>query len=193
MDAFDRIYPTLPGNGWLTEPEARLLWGWVNKSEGPILEVGCHQGRSTCLLAATGRTVYVVDPFDGFDDGDPTGRKTMTAFHLNMLQRKCRGRLIIDWSQVPEDIKTGPGWNLWPCRIEQWDILPCGFAYLDGDHTHAGTELQVRVARLTNATHIAVHDVNDSGDGRAIRDVCLAMLGPWEERVERLAVWKVKP
>jgi hypothetical protein len=39
--------------------------------------------------------------------------------------------------------------------------------------------------------YILVHDVNDVGEGKAIRDACLEVLGPWKERVGRLAAWEV--
>ena len=54
--------------GWLTRQQAALLWDEVAAvSPGParVVEVGSHQGRSTCVLAAARRDALVtaIDPF----------------------------------------------------------------------------------------------------------------------------------
>jgi hypothetical protein len=117
--------------------------------------------------------VYVVDPFAGFDDNDPTGDLTHVAFNANLLSR---GLYVTLFRQ----------------RVEDWrpsSVLPIGFAFLDGDHTYRGTVAQVKAAIACGADVIAVHDVNDTGDGREVKRACLESLLGWEERVERLAVW----
>lgn len=167
---FTYVYPTLPGNGWLTEPEAELLWKVANLSQGPILEVGSYHGRSTCLLAATGRQVYAVDPFDGFTS-DHAGNDIEAALRLAL---KSRGLTNVE---------------IFRQRVEDWKPRPVGFAYLDGDHTYIGTVAQIEAAKACGAKYIAVHDVNDKGDGAEIKRACLRLLGSWSERAERLAVW----
>lgn len=182
MKTFDEVYATLP-DGWLTEPEARVLWEYARRTEGPILEVGCYKGRSTVLLASLGRPVYCVDPFAGFDDGDPTGLKTKEAFVSNMIRRGH----VISFHQAlegHEDI------ILCPKRVEEWKARPVGFAYLDGDHTYEGTHDQIGKAWECNPKVIAVHDVNDSGGGLDVKRACLELLGPWSHREGRLAVWE---
>lgn len=73
--SFEEAYEQIPGNGWLSKEEARLLWKYATSVTGPILEVGCYKGRSTVLLALSNpqRQVYTVDPFSSFDSSDPTG------------------------------------------------------------------------------------------------------------------------
>ena len=172
---FEDVFYYLPKNGWLSKPEAKLLWDVAGDSDGPILEVGCYHGRSTCLLAALGRPVHAVDPFANFDDGDPSGDKIQDAFVENLCSRNLFGNVC-----------------LYRQSVESWTPRPCGFAYLDGDHTYDGTLRQVEKALACGARMIAAHDVNDDGGGKDVRDACLKLLGPWQERVERLAWWEVK-
>lgn len=172
---FAVVYESLPGNGWLSRAEAELLWEWVHKTEGAILEVGSFKGRSTCLLGATGRKVYAVDPFEGFDSNDPSGVTIYRELCANLDGRRLSNVIVQ------------------PSRIENWLPKPCGFAYLDGPHTYHGTLDQVEKALACGVSVIAVHDVNDDGEGYEIKMAAVETLGAWDDRVERLAVWKVKP
>ncbi len=181
---FDALFDSLP-DGWLSKPEAEVLWKWVNLTEGPILEVGCYKGRSTILLAATGRAVCTVDPFNNFDSDDPGGMRIYREFYANVLERG----VSIAVTGEGDDGPAPSGVTLWRQRIEDWAPRPIGFAYLDGDHTFDGTVAQVRTALACGASVIAAHDVNDRGEGKVVKRACLAHLGPWTERVERLAVW----
>jgi hypothetical protein len=178
MDLSDDLYDSLPGTGWLSRPEAELLWATACACEGPVLEVGSFHGRSTCLLGATKRRVYAVDPFAGFSSDDPSGDLAWSALARGLLERKL--------------------WNVqvFRARIEEWQARPCGFAYLDGHGDDAGnyevTASQIHKALACGVSAVGIHDCNDQGGGRGIRDAALAHLGPWQERVERLAVWRLK-
>lgn len=173
MKTFDEVYETIPSQGWLSRPEAELLWNSLQEIRGPILEVGCYFGRSTTLLANISR-VYAVDPFDGFS-GDYSGDRILRGLIDNLSHRNLLDRVTIFRS-----------------RIEDWLSQPVEAAYLDGDHTYAGTVTQIKRALQCCPSIIAVHDVNDSGDGREIKRACLEHLGEWTSRVERLAVWRLK-
>lgn len=168
------VFDSLPANGWLTREEAELLWRAANTTEGAILEVGSYYGRSTCLLAALGRLVYAVDPFDHFDSDDPSGDKVSAAFQENLSARQISN--VILYRQ----------------RIEDWEPKPAGFAYLDGDHTYWGTVAQIQKARLCNPSAIAIHDIAESGDGYEVKRAAEYELGPWTERAGVLAVWKLR-
>lgn len=165
---FNEVYEAIPGNGWLSENEAELLWYAVNQEVGPILEVGSYQGRSTVLLAATLRRVYAVDPFDGFDDTND-GEKIFLALRDNLLSRNINNVII------------------YRKRVEDWKHRPVGFAYLDGDHTFKGTMEQIEIAKSCGAMRICIHDYALSGDGleikRAIESSKLTVL----KIVERMA------
>ena len=188
---FAEVYETIPGDGWLSQDEAELLWDAVGKTLGPILEVGCYRGRSTVLLAGTGRLVYAVDPFAGFSTEDRTGDDTRRAFVANVVGRG----IVLTGAQgdrLRVTLTNGPKKGLvelFPVRVEDWTPRPVGFAYLDGDHTYAGTLAQIDKALACRPTGIGVHDVNDSGGGMAIKRACLERLGQWTRRVQRLAVW----
>lgn len=169
---FEDVFPLLPVNGWLSEAEARCLWSAALTTEGPILEIGCYYGRASVLLASLGRPLYCVDPFSNFDSDHPDG---------DAIERRWRANLA-----------AYPNATLFRRRVEEWTPRPVGFAYCDGDHTGPGTRAQVEAALACGAKVICVHDVNDRGDGVAVRDAAVALLGPWATRVERLAVWEVK-
>ena len=155
--------------GWLTDIEANLLFKYAEQCKGPILEVGCFKGRSTVVLAQTGRQIYSVDPFKNFAKYDPTGDDIEKCFRQNTK----------DLANV----------ELFVMSIEDWAIRPVGFAYLDGNHTYQGTASQIAVARQCFPTYIAAHDVNDSGGGLHVKMACLDALGPWIERSGRLAIF----
>lgn len=174
---FEELYDWIPGNGWLSREEAQLLYSYIplDADEQSALEVGCYKGRSTVLLSHLFKKVYAVDPMIGFDQDDPTGEKTLADFHENI---RCREIKNVEFYRE---------------RIEVWNIrpqyLPISFAYLDGEHTYQGTLNQIAVAKNCKARHIAIHDVNDVGEGEAIKKAALEMLGPWSQRVGRLALW----
>jgi hypothetical protein len=145
-----RIFDDLPASGWLTYEEAEVLWNAAMAEVGPILEVGCYFGRSTVLLAQVGRPLYCVDPFtDGFDD-TYSGAHILAAFRKNLADRG----LVV---------------QLFQQRIEEWNFLPVGFAYLDGDHTYQGTKDQITVAMLCGARRFCLHDYAHAGGGVAIK------------------------
>lgn len=170
MLTFEEAYETIPGNGWLSVYEARLLWDAAKSCVGPILEVGSHQGRSTVLLAQLGRPVYAVDPLDGFM-AERTGDELDAILRSNLRDRGL-------------DTVT-----LFRQRIEDWEPLPVGFAFLDGDHSHEGTLAQIEKARQCHYPVISIHDVNESGGGAVVRDAAISILGQWSVKVGSLAVW----
>lgn len=171
MKTFLEAYDVIPGNGWLSEAEARTMWEFASSCQGPILEVGCHQGRSTVLLAQLGRPVYAVDPY--LDDFDSTlsGNDRMNLFLQNVHGRGLENVFLFRQ------------------RVEDWSVKPVGFAFLDGDHSYQGTLAQVKKAVGCHPDVIAVHDVNDSGGGKAVKEAALEVLGRWSVRVGSLAIW----
>ncbi len=148
---FDPLFETLPGTGWLTKSEARVLWDWALQTTGPILEVGCYYGRSTVLLAALNRPMYCIDPFENFDSNDLEGFKIRECFLANILERGISNAA------------------LFTTKIEDWAIQPAGFAYLDGDHTYDGTLFQINTALSCGVTKLCIHDYAEEGGGLQVK------------------------
>lgn len=151
LKSFDTVYETLPGNGWLSRAEAELLWNAALKETGAILEVGSFKGRSTVLLAETGRDLHAVDPFDGFSEGEP-GEKIRAELEEALSSRGLRNFVTIH-----------------PIKIEDWFPRTVGFAYLDGDHSRSGTRCQILKAIQAGAERMCIHDYAESGGGKQVK------------------------
>lgn len=164
----DELFHSLPAKGWLAREEAELLLATAASTHGSILEVGTYHGRSAKLLASLGRVLHCVDPFEGFDSDDPSGEAAYAAFLALEL----------------------PNVQLHRCRVEDWRARPVGFAYLDGDHTFAGTKAQVRKAMECGPSAVAAHDFSNSSGGVHVRNACLLLLGEPDELKGTLAVWR---
>lgn len=171
---FDEVYETLPGTGWLTKEEARLLYGVASEATGPILEVGSYYGRSAVLLASLGNDVHCVDPFDNFDSADMSGDSICDAFKRNVFYE--RGLKNVYLHRV---------------RIEDFDWSyerpAFKFAYLDGDHTYQGSMNQITKALSLGIQQMCIHDYAQEGGGvnivKAIGDSGLTVV----QVVERMA------
>jgi len=168
---FEEIFATLPG-GWLSEKEGWALWQAANRTEGPILEIGVYWGRSTVLLAHLERPMYCVDPFAGFAKKDYKG---------DIAEAKWRK------NTEPFDNIT-----LFKMHVEDWEPRPCGFCYLDGDHSFVGTKAQCDKAMACNPTIIAAHDVSSGGGGQHVKRACLKKLGKPATHNEKLATFNMK-
>jgi len=156
VKSFDDAYEVVP-DGWLTRPEAELLWAAADTTSGPILEVGLYRGRSTVLLSALGRPMYCVDPFDGFDS-DLSGDEVSAIWMDNMDSRGIENVC------------------LYRERIEDWVARKVGFAYLDGDHTYEGTAAQIDKALEASAGGICVHDYTSPPVMQAVADSILVVV-----------------
>lgn len=166
----ETLFDTLPVYGWLTLPEAELLYRVAGGCQGSILEVGNYYGRSACLLATLGRPLYCVDPFDNFDSDEMTGDKIEKAFWINVKKRNL--------SNIIQE----------RCKIEHWQIKQVEFAYLDGDHTYTGTHNQINVALKAGAKEICVHDYPHPPIQQAIKDSPLSLI----EVVERMVYCRLQ-
>lgn len=173
--------------GWLTIEEALLLVSYAEKTEGPMVEVGSYQGRSAMLLAQLEdtefigglihRRLYCIDPWDDEFSTDMTGDQLFSAFRRNLYN--LSGVTHVDVVSMR-------------MRIEDWTPdRSYEFLYLDGSHTYKGTIAQIDKALLCKPKVIAMHDVNDEGGGAEVKRAALERLGPWKERMGRLAVWEV--
>lgn len=184
LDAYDKI----TSHGWLTVDEALLLVTWAEATRGPMIEVGSYMGRSAMLLAQLkeefnedvhggqrlrmrNRQLFCIDPWDDKFSSDMGGAAVFSRFQTNV--RSIPGERV-SWFKV---------------RVEDAAPIQAGFTYLDGDHTFSSTVNQIEFALACNSQVIAAHDVSDSGEGAEVKRACLSLLGPWRERIGKLAVW----
>lgn len=185
IDAFNRC----TSHGWLTCEEALLLVATAEETRGPMVEIGCYQGRSAMLLAQLQQTNYVpipggqrvssgprmlvcIDPWDDSFSDDLSGYEIYKKF-LNNIEL-IRGIVV-------------------PIRSRVEDVEPTGaeFVYCDGDHTYQGTVAQLAFARKCGAKVVAVHDYNESGGGAEVKRACDEFFKrPPSERAGKLAVWR---
>ncbi len=161
VEEFIAVWIDLP-DGWQGPDEALMLMKWALKTEGDIVEVGTHLGRSAHLLAATRRRVHCVDPWD---DG---------AVYMEFMGRR------------PNNV------TVHRCRIEDWKPIPAGLVYLDGDHSEEGTKAQIEKALACKPQALAMHDVGGHAEGVVVEAVAYKMLGRWSDKLSKLAVWRLR-
>ncbi len=181
VSQFRRVWNRLP-QGWLSLEEALLLTAaaQVATRSNPLIEVGSYYGRASVLLAESASnmdlSVYCIDPWEDCGDfrygPNVTGEEVYQAFL--------------------ENTKGYPKVYHKRMRVEDWHPIPADFVYLDGDHSYKGTLAQCQKALECRPYTIAAHDVNDTGGGMEVKRAVLEVLGPWSERVEKLAVWRLK-
>jgi len=108
-------------DGWLSEREASLLWDAAQEvpQSGMIVEVGAYRGRSTCLLAQTGRRLVTVDPLAaGFGEGNGMAVVEADAERLARLIARFDN---VRWVRA-RSTHVAPPPRIW-------------LLYIDGDHT----------------------------------------------------------
>lgn len=135
--------------GWLTEDQARLLWGSARAlpARARVLEIGSYQGRSTVVLASalalTDGELVAVDPFvDDWKYGSPQTRGRFEA-HLARAGVAGRVRLVAEYST-----RARPTWS------ERLDLL-----FIDGKHDVVTVLDDLRwTAHLTPGSRVLIHD-----------------------------------
>lgn len=170
LEAFDKC----PSHGWLAIDEAMLLVSTAEKTQGPIVEVGCYQGRSACLLGQLGRTIHCVDPWDNNFSSDYPGEEIYRKFLAN-----------VQGIEPPIHVVSHR------TKVEEWEPIPAEFVYLDGDHTYEGTLSQIKQALRCRPKYIAIHDISNGGDGQHIYRAAKNLLGEYRALRGTLGVWKV--
>lgn len=133
-------------DGWLAADEAEWLFGQACLAPaGSIVEVGSYRGRSTVLLAQTGKNVIAVDPLTPIQDQINQMVITETDAYLFALNTK---EYPILWFQEKSETaanKVAPG---------------IGMLYIDGDHTHPQPQLDFEYfsPKLVPGAFVAFHD-----------------------------------
>jgi predicted O-methyltransferase YrrM len=67
----DTALAAAPGEGWLTDAQARRLFAAASRPRpaGAVVEIGSFRGRSTVVLALAAGSVVAIDPHAGSDRG----------------------------------------------------------------------------------------------------------------------------
>ncbi len=136
--------------GWLTEPQGRLLFelaGEVPRAEA-VIEVGSHHGKSTILLALglpQGSTMTAIDPFD-----DPRwggGPESLEAFESNLRVAGVTDRVALFRGLSADAART-------------WSGPKVGLAWIDGAHDYASVvaDLDGWAPHLAPGARLLVHD-----------------------------------
>ncbi len=181
----DAVGKALKVDGWLSEKEATLLCRLAHNADGPIIEIGSWQGRSTTALAlgaAAGRKakVYAVDPFLGpqpgayktalGNDGSVVGCSP-EKLRANLDAAGVNGHVHI----VSETSREAAALELIPAE--------CALLFIDGAHDYQSvlTDLELYLPRVKLGGYVVLHDVH-AGDRdvvRAVEDKVLSRPNQW--------------
>jgi predicted O-methyltransferase YrrM len=134
-----------PIPGWLTRAQALVLWESAARAHDLVVEIGSHQGRSTIVLAATGRRVVAIDPFvEGRMFG---GAATREKFTTNVNAAGVEVELIAEPSTA-----VRPRWR-----------EPINMLYIDGKHDYWTVSDDLRWASHVRAGGaVLIHDAFSS-------------------------------
>lgn len=133
-----------------------------------IVEIGSYAGRSTVVLAHSGRHVYAVDPL--VPGTAPTGTWKVTHEHVESLERVFAEYPNVTWVRAPST----------ECRKP---AEPVGFLLIDGDHDwpHPLEDYEHVEPWLAAGAIVAFHDYKVcAGVTRAVAELVEA------GRIERL-------
>jgi len=151
--------------GYLSPREIRFLalMAACPTAAGEILEIGSFKGKSTIILAkaaglADGTVVNAVDPMTAPSETDPDlhgASSSLADFERNIAEHGVESRIRFNQTFSYDLAKT---WK-----------TPLRLLWIDGDHTYAGTKLDVEgfVPHLSDKAIVAIHDVLHEFEGGA--------------------------
>jgi hypothetical protein len=138
--------------GWLTRDQATVLYDAVAALEpgSTVVEIGCHQGRSTVVLAAgltADSRLLAVDPFDAsWRYGGPDTRRLLEE-HLASAGVRNRVEVHAETSRAARTSYDGP----------------VDLVYVDGKHDYWTVRDDLRWARrVPPGGTVLVHDAFSS-------------------------------
>jgi predicted O-methyltransferase YrrM len=147
-------------------------------ADGPIIEIGSWQGRSTAALAlgsiaGRGQTVYSIDPFIGPQEGarktsleniPDTTKCSPQILRSNLVNVGVNGQVEIIPKYSHEALEDVPG--------------QCSLLFVDGAHDYESVckDLDLYLPRLKLGGFVVLHDVifTDPGVVKAVDDKILA-------------------
>lgn len=172
-------------DGWLSKKEAALLYKLAHNADGPIIEIGSWNGRSTAAIAlgaAAGRKahLYAIDPFIGpqtgsfktalGNDGHEVGCSP-ERLRANLDRVGVNGKVTI----IPHGSETSEARYAAPER--------CSLLFVDGAHDYRSVcrDLEYYLPRVKLGGFVVLHDVHgvDPGVVKAVRDKILDRPNQW--------------
>jgi hypothetical protein len=137
-------------DGWLSEAEAEHLFGaaLTVPFDEQIVEVGAYRGKSTILLASSGRKVVTIDPMR--IGSDATNRLVITEGDIEALRTNLQSLSNVTWLRVQTSDAV-----LRPKSV--------GLIYIDGDHEYPAPKSDFHNLRpsLAPGARIAFHDYGE--------------------------------
>ena len=149
--------------GFLSPAEMRFLalLGAVPTASGEVLEIGSFKGRSTIILAKSSvlageRHINAVDPMTAPSVTDPDLGGSDSSF--DDFTRNVNERGVADRVRLHRKLSSE--------LAREW-TLPLRLLWIDGDHTYAGTRLDLECFRphLADGAIVAFHDVLHEFEG----------------------------
>ena len=145
-----------PISGFLSAKEAGFLY-WTATHwpvDGPVLELGSYEGRSTIVFARAGRHVFAVDAWShsvadlsAYGDGAISTEDVLDRFKANLRRANVESYVSIRRG-LTHDIG------------QQWDI-PGAILFIDAGHTYADVkcDLEIWTPHLLPGGVLIMHDV----------------------------------
>jgi predicted O-methyltransferase YrrM len=136
-------------SGWLLLEDIYKLYELSMVTPGPILEIGCHHGKSTVVIARALAARSAGVPFMSLDV-DPQCLDTTAQ---NLAERRLAERVVLVRGSARACLRTIS--NLRPALV-----------FLDGDHSYDGvrSDLEALESRVPNGALLLFHDYNDPGN-----------------------------
>lgn len=127
--------------GFTAPDEVRCLCWLSKKTQGSILEIGCHEGRTTRELALANPDRFVIGV-------DYTGEEDFLCPEQKYEKPKSVGTLAASLPNV----------KLFDCKSsdfpDRWDHTPIGFIFVDANHTYDGVRTDTSVALEIMMGHV---------------------------------------
>lgn len=174
-------------DGWLSRNEAATLYDLARKANGPIIEIGSWQGRSTSVLgigsmAGSNQPVYAVDPHIGVNPRDrPTDNQRISPGWKSSSPEILRANL--DSVGVNGLVKI-----VHKASLDAVSDVPseCSLLFIDGNHSYEAVkaDLQAYLPKVRHAGIIALHDCDNTEPGvvKAVDEIVTADPSTWRCR-----------
>jgi predicted O-methyltransferase YrrM len=179
--SFDEAWAAAnPILGWLSEAEARMLFDYACQvpDDQIIVEIGSYHGKSTALLAHSGRIVLAIDPMS--TKNQMAAGPVIKAEDIVLLKEHIAPYENIIW--VRERAEA--------CELPE---KPIGLLYIDGNHTgtHTRDDFQHFRPKLAVRGIVVFHDLYIPTVFKALAALIEQRLVHKVDRTENLFVCRI--